>query len=66
MLKKKKKIHRENINICTYMYFNYNITAKDIADKLGISMGEFNVMSYKCPNTLLFKLVNLFNEMEGK
>ena len=66
MLNEKLKTHRENTKICSYMCLNYNITAKDIADKLGISMQEFSVMSYTCPKRLLFKLVNLLNEMEGK
>ena len=64
MLNEKLKTHRENIKLCSYMCLNYNITAKDIADKLGISMGEFHEMTYKCPNELMFKLVNLLNEME--
>ena len=60
----KLKIHRENIHICSYMCYYYNITFKDIADKLGMSIHEFQEMTYKCPNKLLFKLVNLLNEME--
>ena len=66
MLNVKKEEQREIINICTYMCDYYNITIEDIAHKLGLGIYEFNVWRNKCPNRLLFELVNLLNTMEGK
>lgn len=64
MLNVKKEELKEIINICRYMCDYYNITIEDIANKLNIGIYEFNVMRNKCPNRLLFELINLLNEME--
>ena len=56
---------KEIINICAYMINYYDIAIEDIVNKLNIGINDFNVMRNKCPNRLLFELVNLLNEMEG-
>ena len=56
---------KEIINICAYMVNYYDITIENIVNKLNISINDFNVMRNKCPNRLLFELINLLNEMEG-
>lgn len=61
----KKEEQRKIINICMYICDYYSITIEDIANKLNIGIYEFNVMRNKCPNRLLFELINLLNEMEG-
>ena len=66
MLNVKKEEQKEIINICRYICDNYSIAIEDIADKLNLGIYDFNVMRNKCPNRLLYELINLLNEMEGK
>ena len=61
----KKDEQKEIMNICEYMCDNYSITIEIIANKLNINMYNFNIMKNRCPNRLLFELINLLNEMEG-
>ena len=66
MLNVKKEEQKEIINICAYMVDYYNITIEDIVNKLNLGINDFNIMRNKCPNRLLFELINLLNKMEGK